>query len=271
MDLREPATDDVERVRQVVRSAMTASHALSPADIDAIVADQFGADRLESTFGDGVVRVATDGEDGDLVVGYVEGRVVDGTGELDWLFVDPEHRGRGTGTALFETAVEELRDRGAERIEAATLAANREGDGFFERFGYEKATDRKEELGGDERVVHVYVPGAETGADEDGADRPSDGSVDVGELPGVEVRDGEPTATTDDGKRVFVAVDEHEPGSEAPFFVAYEDADHGERYGYYCGNCGSLDTTVDATDRVECGDCGNTHAPDAEDYDGAYL
>ena len=61
-------------------------------------------------------------------------------------------------------------------------------------------------------------------------------------------------------------------GTEGPFFVAYTDEEYTEQFGYYCGNCGSLDTAMDNMERVECSECGNTHAErSGEAYDDSYL
>ncbi|SEW25206.1 GNAT family N-acetyltransferase [Halobacterium jilantaiense] len=272
MDLREPTADDAERIADVVESSMTASHSLSPQQIDRIVDSEFGGDAVSEKL-DGettLVRVAERGEniEGEAVVGYVEG-VVDGdTGELSWLFVDPEHRGRGVGTALFESMREALRDAGASTLRATVLDANTEGGQFFERFGLEHAEERDLSVGDESLVEVVFADPSTVDAGDD--EQPGDAGGD--DLPGTETEDGTTTATTEDGQSVVVARDERESGTDAPFFVVYTDDSREDRYGYYCANCGSLDVTMDDTERLECPDCGNDHAERSSDaYDDSYL
>lgn len=60
MDLREPGAADVERVRELIESTLTASYALSPQQIDTLLEDEFDKERLEAAFedADSVVLVA---------------------------------------------------------------------------------------------------------------------------------------------------------------------------------------------------------------------
>jgi hypothetical protein len=74
--------------------------------------------------------------------------------------------------------------------------------------------------------------------------------------------------TTADGATVYVARDELERGSEAPFAVVYTSPDRERRYGYACGNCESLDTAMDTMGRIVCGRCGNHKRPD--EWDAAH-
>jgi GNAT superfamily N-acetyltransferase len=274
MGLREPAAADTDRIREVVESAMTTSHRLSPQQIERIADDEFGADAVtEKTGAEGtIVRVAESDEDveAETVVGYVEGTLDGQWGELNWLFVDPEHRGRGIGTELFESASDELQDAGAEHVRATALEANTEGHQFFEKFGLERAEERGVEVGDESFVKYVYAdPSAD---DEMGQAAEQDEQSGAEELPDTETVDGTPKATTDDGQQVVVDRDDEQSGTKAPFFRTYTDEERTEEFGYYCSNCGSLDVTMDDVDRVECQNCGNTHAArSGESYDDSYL
>lgn len=252
---------------------MTASHSLSPQQIERVVDAAFGeaalAEKLDS---EGThLRVAETSEDiaEETVVGYVEGTVDEDTGELAWLFVDPEHRGKGVGTDLFESMREALDAAGASSIRAVTLDANTEGAQFFERFGLERVEERDAQVG-DESLVEIVF--AESSAAEAGEETEQAGDAGGEQLPDTETDDDTTTATTEDGETVFVARDEQESGTDAPFFVVYTDDAHEDRYGYYCANCGSLDVTMDDTERLECPECGNEHAErSSEGYDDSYL
>ena len=79
-----------------------------------------------------------------------------------------------------------------------------------------------------------------------------------------------PEFVTVDGTDRPVDRDERVPGSEAPFFTMYSTDDETEEpYGYFCSQCGSTNVSIDGLDRLECGDCGNTHL--ADEWDDAYL
>ena len=292
MELRDADGNDTERIGELARSAMTAAYALSPQQLDTIVAERFETNALEDTLGqaDSFVLVATNGEsdDGDdegdeseviedeTVVGFVEGRVEDDRGELRWLFVDPEHRGRGVGTELFETGSERLHENGAGHVTASALEANTEGGTFFKRLGLEAIDEREAEIGTESFVEYVYAdPDAvdeSTTTEDEELTRVDDVAVTDADLPGTEERDGRTVAETDDGTEVYLDRETIESGVKGPFVAAYTDAERTERYGYLCSNCGSLDTVVGEAERIECADCANTHAErSAEAYDDSYL
>ena len=76
------------------------------------------------------------------------------------------------------------------------------------------------------------------------------------------------TVRTVDDDRIYVVPDDHTQGSAGPFFVAYSDTDHTERYGYVCGECDGL-AVMDPMGRLECRDCHNSRQP--TQWDAAYL
>jgi GNAT superfamily N-acetyltransferase len=267
MELRESETADTERVRDLAESTMTASYSLSPRQIDALLDENFDEEGLTQTSNEAVTLVAESTIDGEetTTAGIVKAERTGEDGELHWLFVDPEHRGEGIGTELFETAAERLRDRGAEHITATTLEANREGDQFFERFGFEHVDNRETDVAGESLVEHVY---AESSADTEST---TDASDELDDLPNTETN-GTTTSTTDDGQQVYLNREEVDSGTEAPFLAAYTDEEFTDQFGYYCANCGSLDTAMDDMGRVECTECSNIHAERSDEaYDDAYL
>lgn len=62
---------------------------------------------------------------------------------------------------------------------------------------------------------------------------------------------------------------DHLRGSRGPFYAVLMTAMGGRRYGWYCTNCGSVVTAMDAMGRLECRQCGNEHKP--RTWDAAYL
>ena len=268
MNLRRPEAADIGRIMEVAESSMTTSYRLSPQQIEAVSHDQFGEERLTQQIdsSEAVLFVAeiTEETDEPVIVGFVEGTLDEPWGEVNWLFVDPEHRGEGIGTRLQETVTETLREEGAEHIRMAILEANTEGDQFLEQFGFEHTDERRIEVGDESLVEHVYTdPSVDVEPSEE---------TDDADMPDTETYTGSTTATTEDGTQVFIADEEEESGTEGSFFVTYTDEEHTEKLGYYCSNCGSLETSVDNMDRIECSNCGNTHASRSEEaYDDSYL
>lgn len=243
---------------------MTASYALSPAEIDAVV---------EAAYADGRQAAKRDGDDALLLVaetdgrlaGVAEGRVDDDAGTVRRLHVDPECRDRGIGTRLFERTVDALREGGADRVRAAAIDAATEAGTFYGTLGFEVVDERPLDLEALETVEYLYAD-----VDDDGPGATADSEVQSSGPEAPDDPDEFPeTVTTDEGERVHLG-DDRLSGNEAPFAPTYADAGHHEAFGYYCGNCGGTDVSVDSSDRLRCGDCGNTHRA-SEAYDGSYL
>lgn len=76
------------------------------------------------------------------------------------------------------------------------------------------------------------------------------------------------TRTASDGTTLYVARDERERGSNAPFYGVYVAPDRTVRWGYLCGNCESLDTAMDPMGRIVCNVCPNTRKP--TEWDAAH-
>ncbi|MCT9096621.1 N-acetyltransferase [Haloarchaeobius sp. HME9146] len=89
--------------------------------------------------------------DGDVLVDRVDDRIVgfvmfertsadlevDVTrGVIQNLYVVPEYRGAGRGSALLDAAEEQLRERGADVVQLEVMAKNTEAREFYERAGY---------------------------------------------------------------------------------------------------------------------------------------
>lgn len=276
---------DAERIREVVESSMTATYALSPQDIETLVETEFSEDAQQRFQDDDTIAFVAevdDDEAGDdaaedeVLAGFVEASVSadQGEGTVRWLHVDPERRGGGVGTTLFERTLSELDERGVDGVRALDLADNTSPGAFFERFDFAMTDEREVDVGGLETVEYVYVEEA-TGDDSagertaaDDADSPTD-EGDAEEGPDLDTSDLPDSVTTDDGEDVFLG-DELLQGSEGGFVTTFVDDDRSEQYGYYCLNCESTDVSMDSMERIKCGNCGNTRKPD-EEYDDSYL
>ncbi|WP_313692768.1 GNAT family N-acetyltransferase [Halorarum halobium] len=257
MELRAATAGDVDAIRTVARRSLDASygHALSGEAIEDAVETWYESDDLsaELTDEDAVFVVAVErSEDGgdDEVVGFVQSYFIDRedpVSEIDWLHVDPDHRGRGIGTDLLRHVETELLDRGATRIEGRVLVENESGTTFYADEGFTEGAERDVEIGGETFRERRYV-------------KFTDG-------------DGDTTVTgeheTADGRTLSVAYDEAERASKGPFYPTYTDAERTTREGYLCGNCESTSALVDSMGTVECGNCGNRRKPTR--WDAAYL
>lgn len=250
MEITDATDEDRETIRDVAQRSMEASYALSPDAIEAILEDQFDPDRLaDLTDADEAVLLVAK-EEGEIV-GFVEADIDSETGTITWLHVATEFRGRGAGSGLFEAAVDALDRRDVSTILARDLTDNAEGEGFFERFGFEEEQQDQIEIGTQTLVVEIY---AKSETDVEGEDETESTPQES-----VETEDG----------TVYIDREEALAGESGPFFVAYADDSYEEQYGFYCGNCESLVEAVDSMDRIECGTCSNLNKP--QEWDGSYL
>ena len=99
-------------------------------------------DRAGPGDGDGT-SISTDAATG-AIVGFVSFRIETGVYERDVtrglvenIYVVPESRGEGVGTALLAAAERRLADRGATRVTLEALAANDRARSFYRSRGYE--------------------------------------------------------------------------------------------------------------------------------------
>ena len=58
--------------------------------------------------------------------------------DLDTLYVRPEAKGRGIGTALYQAACQWAKAQGADRMELMTLGENRSARAFYDKMGMQE-------------------------------------------------------------------------------------------------------------------------------------
>lgn len=247
MDVRPATSDDAARLREIGEASFRASYSLSPDQIETLVGVVFSGERLAEHVDDPETLVVVAEDDGGIV-GFVDVEM-GAEAAIQWLHVDPESRGLGAGTRLFERAQSEAADRDLPVV-ARVLSENEEGKGFPERFGLRRSGKAKLEVGSEDLFEEVY---AEDGVLETVA---GESSVEV------------PETTDVDGEPHRVDESDRSPGVDGPFFGVYA-ADGDEHVGYFCGNCGSTDVGSDSLGRLACQDCGNKHLADR--WDAAYL
>lgn len=222
------------------------TEALAEETIEEALEEWYGGDRLVDLLEMETEHFLVVEVDGDIAA-FAELTVSDATdvGAIQWLHVDPAYRGEGIGTKLLEAAEEELLERGAKRVEGAVITGNKDGIKFYEEHGYVRGADQETTIAGETFPERRYLRFPE---DEPAAL--------------MEARQ------TDEGT-FYIALDEHEIGSRGDFYVAYTDVHRNERYGYYCDNCQSIDTSMNSMGEVQCNDCANKHR--ASRWDAAYL
>ena len=242
-EVRPATASDIDGIRTVARHSMVTDYTplLAETEIDEAVERWYGTEAFEELLSGpkSVVLVALKD---DALVGFSQSHVIDaptGTiGEIHWIHVDPEHRGEGIGTLLFDRTQSALDDRGVDRIDTLVLADYEPGNAFYRARGLERIDSRPVRIGEASLEENVYATAQ---------------SADERLEPRIE------SHTTADGETLYVDYEESEIGSKAPFFAAYTTRDLDVRYGWYCSNCASFDTAMDTMGRIVCNQCGNRH------------
>lgn len=187
-----------------------------------------------------VVVVAEDGDNG--VAGFAQAYLTGDdprVGQIEWLHVRPSRRGEGIADRLLDAIESALTERGADRIESQVIEANAEGQAFYEDHGYNPARTRQVLIADEQEVTELTLTAEDlTTTDAALTDR----------------------METDDGETILVAYDESERGTEGPFYATYlevGDREHGERWGWYCSVCDSLDVNMSTMGEMVCDNCGN--------------
>jgi ribosomal protein S18 acetylase RimI-like enzyme len=251
MEYREATRDDADAIREVAHDSLTASY-IPPLDDDHIetaVEQWYSGDAFADDLdGDDTLYVVAD-DDGDIVA-FSQSAVEPGkrtVGAIQWLHVHPDHRDRGVGADLLAHTETRLFDAGVTYLEGRVLGDNRAGNQFYQNHGFHRTGERSIDVAGDSFTEHTYVK------------LPDDAAA--GDL--LEAW------TTPDGDTVYVAFDERERGSDAPFYTVYLTPDRQQKHGYMCGNCESFDVSMGTMSELACSDCSNTRKADR--WDQAYL
>lgn len=240
MNVREATESDAEAIREVAETSLGASYTLPPSAIVAAVEEWYSDEALAEKLADEdrlYLLVEDDGE----VAAFSESEVVADQGDILWLHVAPFHRGKGIGVELFEATWDALQDRGVEAVRGMVLEDNQEGNDFYEAQGLQRAGERDVDIADRTYRENVYV------------------SEDTVELQAVRTDDGE----------VYVDRGESIRGDEGVFHVVYTGRERDTKWGYFCGNCDTLVTTMSTMGAVECSECGNLSKPTR--WDAAYM
>lgn len=251
VNVRTATTADGDRIATVARDSLGASYGefVEAEAIDRLVEELYAGDGLAALLRDRTVEFLVAEDDG-TVVGFAHGAVVTErplAAELYWLHVAPDRRGERISSRLVGRIQDRFRDRGARVIRGMVLAGNEAGAEFYAAHGFEQVDSRAVDVGGESHEELVFEKPI--------GDAPAEGIVEA--IAGPE------------GAELYVNYGESERGLKAPLFVVYGDADLTSRYGFVCGNCESLDVTMDSMGRIRCEACGNERK--AARWDAVYL
>jgi len=251
MEVRSAASTDAEEIATVARASLSESygHFIDEDAIVDIVEEWYSAPQLSTLLDDENELFLLAYEDDELV-GFVQGALLQEdppAGELDWLHVSPHFRGEHTGTQLLGQFQDRIEDQGAEVLRGKVLAQNEDGGAFYEEHGFEHVDTREVTIRESDYDERIY-------------EKP------LGGYPTEEVVE---TITGPDDQELFVSFSDAERGAKGPFYTVFSSEALEERYGFYCGNCESVDTAMDAMGRIECNNCGNKRK--ATRWDASYL
>lgn len=247
--VRKARPEDVGAIRRIARSSFETSYGdvLSRDTIAEAVTRWYGNDAFQVRRSDPEKRFLV-AQTGTELTGFSESTIeADGdVGVIDWLHVDPYHRERGIGSKLLEETEQTLVSAGVMRVEGRVIAENEIGNAFYRSHEYRQTGSRTIDIEGTvvEENRYLGFPDRET---VDGLFKP------------IERESG----------TFYVALDERERGSKAPFYRLYQDEDRKTVHGYCCANCESIAVTMSTMGQLECNSCGNTRKPTR--WDAAYL
>jgi ribosomal protein S18 acetylase RimI-like enzyme len=251
MDVRSVETADAGRIATVARESLAESygHFIDEEAIETLADRWYAPERItEIGQAENVLFIvaAVDEE----VVGFAEGELLQEdppAAELDWLHVHPDGRDQGTGVQLLGQFQEKASDLGGTVLRGKVLTGNEAGRAFYEDHGFERVDVRTVSIGDEDYEEAIYEKALE--------ERPAEAVVE--EVSGP------------DGGPLFVNFSDAERGSKGPIYVVHESRALEGRYGFFCGNCESLDTAMDSMGRIECNRCGNRRK--ATRWDASYL
>ncbi|MFC4541150.1 GNAT family N-acetyltransferase [Halosolutus amylolyticus] len=157
MELRRATATDVDAIREIAETSWRTDYPdiLNREAIEDGIDEWYDPDRIQAELAedDAVVLVA---ELDDEPVGFAHAIRQQRTGYILRVYVAPDARGRGVGSALLTSARDALLTRGVDDVRAMVLAGNEPGNAFYEEFGFEKVDEQETVIGGETYTEHVY-------------------------------------------------------------------------------------------------------------------
>jgi ribosomal protein S18 acetylase RimI-like enzyme len=153
MILRPATADDLPALAQLGTDAFVAKfgHLYKAEDLASFLAEYRTVEAYRRQLAEPGIRIQLAEDDG-VLLGYC--LIVLGKGfderplphpakpvTLSQLYCAPAALGRGTGSALMEWIMAEVRAWGADAVQLSVYAENRDAQRFYHRYGFEKAAD----------------------------------------------------------------------------------------------------------------------------------
>ena len=155
--VRRTEADDLDGIRRVAERAWRETYdGVLPDDaVETMLETHYAPEVLSEIRRSDAERLFVAADEGG-VVGYAASGGSDAAveGEIS-IYVDPDRWGSGIGERLLDRAVEDLSERGVDRVEESVLAENEVGRAFYEKH-FERTDEREIEIGGETTAVNVY-------------------------------------------------------------------------------------------------------------------
>lgn len=145
MEIREASRGDLPAIQAIAEASWEVDYpdVLSRESAVEGAHEWYAGARMESELhaANSLLLVAErDGE----VVGFAHAAWSGDDGDVMRVYVNPDDRGDGVGSALLESAVATLFERDVDRVRAMVLAANEPGKTFYRSHGFEPAGESHE-------------------------------------------------------------------------------------------------------------------------------
>lgn len=159
MNVRPAEPDDAPAIERVARDAWWETYPgiLDAEVVESTLAEVYDPDFLREAMADhdGLLYLVAE-QDGE-VVGFASAQQTWADEvEIHTLYVDPDHRQRGVGTALLEAVDESAAAAGVDRLRAGVLSGNHVGRAFAETHGFERVETRTAAFDGTEVPEDVF-------------------------------------------------------------------------------------------------------------------
>lgn len=251
MELRSGEPTDRNAIADVALASLRKSytHFIDESTIEEAVDRWYAEDPFGETFENENELLVVAEEDGE-VVGFAQGAILESepvAAELHWLHVHPDAREQDLGSQLLGGMQDQASHLGATVLRGLVLAENEAGVAFYEAHEFERVGSRTVDVTDQEFEELIY-------------------ETHLGDEPKEQVLE---TVSGPDGQELTVNYSEGDRGLKGPFYPTYLSDDLEERYGYFCGNCRSIENTMDTMGRIVCGNCDNSRK--ATRWDASYL
>ena len=163
--IRQAGLDDVATLSQLSTTTFTQTfgHLYDPADLDFFLTTTYSHEAYGALVTDPSRRIWL-ASDGDQAVGYAlagpcdlpHPEVEPGDGEIKRLYLLADHQGAGTGSRLFETALDWLLADGPRNLWLGVWSLNFGAQKFYDRYGFAKVGEYEFPVGNHRDHEFIY-------------------------------------------------------------------------------------------------------------------